>query len=251
MVSSCVESSLSLSLPLSLHRFSEQFHTVERTLCSVPPSPLSRWEDDEDEVIIDVFTSSKDQEHYAIELNPVEDAVMRWVTWPGVDGHMTWGCNCFFFCRLDETIQLEVSIYSPAVRYWPIHKVSFWSFSLYICILLLFFPQMRFFEFPSSVENVEVQAKSDDRGGCFIISVQKAAVSIILDMYVCEFVHMFTRCMHTVSDRPNTARWTGWRRSPVNAVTRHSASIGMLVVCVIFAWLLNFVCTERSGGQWQ
>ena len=49
-------------------------------MCSVPPSPLSRWEDDEDEVIIDVFTSSKDQEHYAIELNPVEDAVMRWVT---------------------------------------------------------------------------------------------------------------------------------------------------------------------------
>ena len=42
---------------------------------------------------------------------------------------------------------------------------------------------MRFFEFPSSVENVEVQAKSDDRGGCFIISVQKAAVSVY--MYVC------------------------------------------------------------------
>ena len=87
---------------------------------------------------------------------------------------------------------------------------------------------MRFFEFPSSVENVEVQAKSDDRGGCFIISVQKAAVSIY--MFVCEFVHMFTRCMHTVSDRPDTTRWTGRRRSPVNTVTRHSASIGKLVV---------------------
>ena len=190
--------SLSLPSPLSLHRFSEQFHTVERTLCSVPPSPLSQWGDDEDEVIIDVFTSSPDQEHYTIEVNPVEDAVMRWVTWPGVDGHMTWGCNCFFFCRLDETIQLEVSIYSPAVRYWPIHKVSFWSFSLYICILLLSPPQMRFFEFPSSVENVEVQAKSDDRGGCFIISVQKAAVSVYMFVCVWICVHVHALYAHSV-----------------------------------------------------
>ena len=240
--------SLSLSLPLSLHRFSEQFHTVERTLCSVPPSPLSRWEDDEDEVIIDVFTSSKDQEHYTIEVNPVEDAVMRWVTWPGVDGHMTWGCNCCLQTWWNSSAWGVNILTSGTVQF---SKCHFWSFSLYICILFLFFPQVRFFEFPSSAENVEVQAKSDDRGGCFIISVQKAAVSIILDMYVCEFVHMFSRCMHTVSDRPNTARWTGWRRSPVNAVTRHSASIGKLVVCVISAWLLNFVCTERSGGQRQ
>ena len=86
VMSSCVEYSLSpaflsfLSLPLPLHRFSEQFHTVERTLCSVPPSPLSQWGDNDEEVIIDVFTSSPDQEHYTIEVNPVEDAVMRWVT---------------------------------------------------------------------------------------------------------------------------------------------------------------------------
>ena len=86
VTSSCVLSlspshSLPHSLPpLPLHRFSEQFHTVERTLCSVPPSPLSQWSDNDEEVIIDVFTSSADQEHYTIEVNPVEDAVMRWVT---------------------------------------------------------------------------------------------------------------------------------------------------------------------------
>ena len=58
-------------------RFSQLFYSVERTLCSVSPLPLSQWEQEEGEVIIDVFTSSTSGENYTIEVTPVEDAVLR------------------------------------------------------------------------------------------------------------------------------------------------------------------------------
>ena len=58
-------------------RFSQLFYSVERTLCSVPPLPLSQWGQEEGEVIIDVFTSSTSGENYTIEVTPVEDAVLR------------------------------------------------------------------------------------------------------------------------------------------------------------------------------
>ena len=53
------------------------FHTVERILCSVPPSPLSWWKDEEEEFIIDVFTSSSEEESYNVDVTPVEDTVLK------------------------------------------------------------------------------------------------------------------------------------------------------------------------------
>ena len=58
-------------------RFSQQFYRVERTLCNVPLLSLSRWGQEEGEVIIDVFTSSASGENYTIEVTPVEDAELK------------------------------------------------------------------------------------------------------------------------------------------------------------------------------
>ena len=57
-------------------RFSQRFYTVHHTLCSLP-APLSQWEEDGKEVILNVFTSSTEKEDYSLEVTPVEDASLR------------------------------------------------------------------------------------------------------------------------------------------------------------------------------
>ena len=61
-----------------LDSFPAQFsQRVERTLCSAPPSRLSQWGEEGEEVIIDVFTSSSDKQNYTIEVIPVEQSELK------------------------------------------------------------------------------------------------------------------------------------------------------------------------------